>query len=350
MDEHVLDELGFYLLAGASAGPSDLVDEARRAEELGLGTAFLAERWKMNAEAATLAGAASTATTRLRVATAATNHHLRHPVVNASWAVTMHRLSKGRFTLGIGPGVAQVYRSFGLPPVTTEQMRDWAGLMRRLWNGETIRDHNGPTGNYPLLRIDSEPLETPVPLGLVAFQEDDLAFGGEIFDDVVLHTFLSEEALRHAVKTVKGAAEAAGRDPASVRVWSCLVTAGDHLPEDVRLRKTVARLATYLQYIGDEFVGGNGWDTAVLRRFLTDPLVSSFTEPIEGTATPEEIRHIARLVPGEWLDTCATGTPQECATRIRREFGCGVDRVILHGATPDELEPVLDAYRPRRNR
>lgn len=39
---------GFYLLAGPSPDPAELA-EARRAEQLSLGTAFLAERWKMNA-------------------------------------------------------------------------------------------------------------------------------------------------------------------------------------------------------------------------------------------------------------------------------------------------------------
>ena len=36
-------------------------------------------------------------------------------------------------------------------------------------------------------------------------------------------------------------------DPAGVEVWSCLATIGDHLPEELRLRKTVGRLATYLR-------------------------------------------------------------------------------------------------------
>ena len=36
-------------------------------------------------------------------------------------------------------------------------------------------------------------------------------------------------------------------DPAGVKVWSCFATIGDHLPEELRLKKTVARLATYLQ-------------------------------------------------------------------------------------------------------
>ena len=41
MNQRVLDELGYYLLAGAGGqGPATLVDEARRGEELGFGTAF----------------------------------------------------------------------------------------------------------------------------------------------------------------------------------------------------------------------------------------------------------------------------------------------------------------------
>ena len=42
MTDRVLDELGYYLLAGAGGeGPATLMDEARRGEELGLGTAFI---------------------------------------------------------------------------------------------------------------------------------------------------------------------------------------------------------------------------------------------------------------------------------------------------------------------
>jgi hypothetical protein len=31
--------------------------------------------------------------------------------------------------------------------------------------------------------------------------------------------------------------------------------------------------------------------------------------------------------------------------RIRKEFAYGADALIMHGATPDELEPVVAAYR-----
>ena len=79
--------------------------------------------------------------------------------------------------------------------------------------------------------------------------------------------------MQRCVKTVKAAAEKAGRDPDSVRVWSCFATVGDHLPEELRLKKTVARLATYLQGYGDLLVQTNDWDPAVLQRFREDSVV-----------------------------------------------------------------------------
>ncbi|MGW6697937.1 TIGR03857 family LLM class F420-dependent oxidoreductase [Nocardia sp. NPDC055049] len=344
VDQRPLEELGYYLLAGSGGGgPARLIEDARRGEELGLGTAFISERWNVK-EAASLTGAACAVTERTRVATAATNHNTRHPLVTASWATTMHRLSGGRFTLGIGRGVAAMYSAFGIPAVTTAQMEDWAHVMRRLWRGEAIIGHDGPLGAYPVLFLDQS-FDEDIPLALVAFGPNTLALGGRVFDDVILHTYFSPETLRRCVRTVKLAAEKADRDPDSVRVWSCLATVGDHLPEELRLKKTVARLATYLQGYGDLMVRTNGWDPGALRRFREDRVVTSIAGPIDGVATADQIEHIAAILPSEWLASAATGTPRQCADRIREEFGDGADRVILHGATPEELAPVVAAYR-----
>jgi probable F420-dependent oxidoreductase len=342
--DRTLDELGYYLLAGAGgAGPATLVDEARTGEKLGFGTAFISERWNVK-EAASLVGAACAVTDRMQIATAATNHNTRHPLITASWATTMHRLSGGRFTLGIGRGVAAMYAAFGVPAVTTAQMEDWAQVMRRLWHGEAIFNHEGPMGSYRVLFLDPD-FNEDIRLGLVAFGPNTLALGGRAFDDVILHTYFTPETLQRCVKTVKDAAEQAGRDPDSVRVWSCLATVGDHLPEEARLKKTVARLATYLQGYGDLMVQTNNWDPAVLQRFRADSVVASIPGGIDAKATPEQIEHIATLIPDEWLTPSATGSARQCADRIREELDDGADSVILHGATPDELEPIVMAYR-----
>jgi probable F420-dependent oxidoreductase len=182
-------------------------------------------------------------------------------------------------------------------------------------------------------------------LALVAFGPNTLELGGRAFDDVILHTYFTPETLQRCVKTVKSAAEKAGRDPDSVRVWSCFATVGDHLPEQLRLKKTVARLATYLQGYGDLLVQTNKWDPAVLQRFRDDSVVTSVGGGIDHKATPAQIEHIATLIPDEWLEPSATGSSQQCVARIRKEFNYGADAVIMHGATPDELEPVIAQYR-----
>jgi probable F420-dependent oxidoreductase len=338
-----LSQLGFYALAGAPRSPRDLIGEVTDAERLGLAWAFISERFNIK-EAATISGAVGAVSSRIQIATAATNHNTRHPIVTAAYATTMHRLTDGRFTLGLGRGIAPLVKALGLPAVTTAQLEDFAGLMRRLWRGETVIGHDGPAGRYPFLRLDPT-FDEDIPLGITAFGPQTLALGGRAFDQVVLHTFFTDETLVRCVGTVKAAAEAAGRDPDTVRVWSCLATIGDHLPEPVRLKKTVGRLATYLQAYGDLMVTTNGWDPAVLERFRADPLVAGFPGALDDKATTEQLEHVATLIPDEWLAPSATGSPEQCAATVHHQLDLGADGVILHGAAPAELEPVVHAYR-----
>src|SRR5438067_8400043 len=109
-----LETLGFYTVAGAPRSPRDLIGEVRDAERLGLGTVFISERFNIK-EAATLSGAVGAVSERIQIATAATNHNTRHPMVTASYATTMHRLTGGRFTLGIGRGIAPLMDAYGIP-------------------------------------------------------------------------------------------------------------------------------------------------------------------------------------------------------------------------------------------
>ena len=337
-----LDELGFYTLAGGATTPTPLLDEVREGEAMGLGTAFISERWNIK-EAATLSGAAAAVSDEITLATAATNHNTRHPMVTASYATTMHHLTGGRFVLGLGRGVAMVQDMFGMTRVTTAQMEDFVGLMRRLWAGETIIGHDGPAGRFPVLHIGSE-FAGEIPTLLVAFGPESLKLGGRAFDHVVLHTFFTDETVQRCVRTVKEAAEQAGRDPADVTVWSCLATVRDDLTEDLRLRKTVGRISGYLQGYGDLLVSTNGWDRAPLERFRADDVVATFPGAIDQKATTEQLQHIATLIPEEWLPA-ATGTAEQCAVTVRGQFDLGADAVILHGATPAELAPVVKAYR-----
>jgi len=341
-----MNELGFYTLAGAPRSPRDLIHEVQQGEALGLGSTFISERLNIK-EAATISGAVGAVSNEIGIATAATNHNTRHPMITAAHAMTMHKLTDGRFSLGLGRGIPQMFDAFGIPHITTAQLEDFVGLMRRVWRGEPVVGHDGPAGAYPVLAMRGQG-SVHIPMTFTAFGPNSLALGGRAFDAVVLHTFFTDETTARCVRAVKRAAEEAGRDPASVRVWSCFATIGDHLPEDVRLKKTVGRMATYLQAYGDLMVRTNDWDPDVLARFRADPFVAGYRGALDDTGTTEELERVAELIPEEWLAAAATGSPEQCAAKVQGQLELGCDGVILHGASPDQLEPIVAAYRKVR--
>jgi alkanesulfonate monooxygenase SsuD/methylene tetrahydromethanopterin reductase-like flavin-dependent oxidoreductase (luciferase family) len=180
---------------------------------------------------------------------------------------------------------------------------------------------------------------------MMAIGDRSLELAGRVADGVVLHTFLTDETLARSVGVIRNAAAEAGRDPADVRVWAVLATVTDELAEEARLRKLVGRLATYLQGYGDVLVRANGWDPADLQRFRDDPLVQGYPGAFDAVGTVEELSALrARAIPAEWLAAAATGSPADCAARVLDQLDAGADSVILHGATPAELAPVVEAY------
>lgn len=339
-------ELGFYGLAGHTDDPRALLDEIAVAERIGLGSVFLSERFDTK-DAAALAGAAAATSRTLGIGTAATNPHTRHPLVTATMATTLHRLSRGRYAFGLGRGFDALFDLMGLPRVTSARLEDTADLLRTLWRGDAVVDRHGPSGDFPYLRRTAEGVDR-IPILMVALGERTLDLAGRVADGVVLHTFFTDDTLARAVKTVRRAAEQTGRDPQSVRIWSVLATVDESIPEDLRLRKLTGRLATYLQGYGDVLVRANGWDPQVLHRFRDDAQVRSHSGPIDA-APVELLMRIRSLLPDEWLAASATGSAAQCATRIADQFDAGADSVILHGATPTELATVVAAWRTIRD-
>lgn len=267
----------------------------------------------------------------------------RHPAISAAFATTMHRLTGGRFVFGIGRGLRPQIAGLGLPQTTTAEMEEFAHLMRRLWRGEVVADYDGPLGNFPKVALDTTFHEN-IRLATTAFGPRTLALAGRAFDLVTLHTFFSDETVRRVVDTVRRSAEEAGRDPAEVKIWSCYATVTDELTEDVFVKKTVGRLATYLQVYGELLVSTNQWDPALMRRFRESEVVNELNGWAHAGATPEQLKRIRDVLPDEWLDCAATGSPPVCAEKVRNQFDLGVDGVIMHGATPSELRSVVDQY------
>jgi 5,10-methylenetetrahydromethanopterin reductase len=333
-------ELGCYGLAGHVDDPRVLLDEVRDAERIGLGSVFLSERFNVK-EAATLCGAAAAVSEEVGIATGVTNTPTRHPLVTAAWANTMHELTRGRFALGIGRGIAPLLGIMGIPPITMAQMEDSIGLYRRLWKGEAVFGHDGPAGSYPLLTLGSG-VDADIPVMAACLGFKTMRWAGRVVDGVILHTFVTDEALARCVAEVRAGAEEAGRDPAAVKVWAVLATL--HEPDHERLlRGVTGRMATYFQAYGDALVTMNGWDPAPLEAFRADPVVQSVPGAIDAVGTIEQLEHIQTLIPEEWLPA-AVGSAEVCAKRVLDQLAAGADGVILHGSSPAELAPVVEAY------
>ena len=299
-------ELGFYTLPGRVSDPRPMLREIADAEAAGLGSVWISERHDVK-EAAVLSGAAGASTRELAVAVGVTNPNTRHVMLTAAFGATMSALTGGRFALGLGRGFDLRSDMWGLPRVSGAMLEDTAGLLRRLWAGEKIFGHDGAAGKFAYLSLDLA-LERPPPLVLAALGPKTQELGGRAFDAVLLHSHWTDQAVASCVARVRRGAERAGRDPARVQVWSCLVTACA-LPESVELRHVVRRMTTYMQIpgYGELIVKANGWDAAILNRLREHPLLQGrFADATE--FSDDELRTIPRTTPRAG---CARGTRSE---------------------------------------
>ncbi|MDR1825400.1 MAG: LLM class flavin-dependent oxidoreductase [Bifidobacteriaceae bacterium] len=92
---------GLWLFPSVAA--SRLVAGAARAEAAGLDEYWLGDEGPARDPFGVLAAAAGV-TQRIGLGIAITNPYLRHPMITAAQAMTVHELSGGRMTLALGPG------------------------------------------------------------------------------------------------------------------------------------------------------------------------------------------------------------------------------------------------------
>ncbi|MBV8087123.1 MAG: TIGR03621 family F420-dependent LLM class oxidoreductase [Chloroflexi bacterium] len=105
----------FGLVASNAGSLPEWQDIARKAEDLGYSTLFIADHFGAQLAPIPAAMAAAAATKTIRVGTFVLDNDFRHPAAVAKEAATAEMLSSGRFELGIGAGWnAADYRKTGL--------------------------------------------------------------------------------------------------------------------------------------------------------------------------------------------------------------------------------------------
>lgn len=241
----------------ASAGGLDLArvgEEARLAEALGY-NGIVSEETKD--DPFVVLALAAQATQRIGLATGVAIAFPRAPAVTALAAWTLQRLSKGRFTLGLGTQVkGHIERRYGLswtPP--GPWMRDYVGALRAIWecwqNGGTRLDYQSRHYKLNLMvpLFAPPPIEHPrIPIQLAAVNPFMCQVAGEVADGVRAHPVCTplyiEEVMLPAAR--KGAAKT-GRDFSKfeMAVMPLIATAADRAGLDARVRDVRARIAFY---------------------------------------------------------------------------------------------------------
>ncbi len=319
--------------------------QAAKVEEIGLGTAWIGERYDTK-DLPSLAGALSQTTRTIRIGAAVTHTGLRHPMVLASMGQTLQSLSEGRFLLGIGRSASWRWRDYGVPAPTLATLGDAAEILRRLWAGETV-DYDGPAGRFPRLRLPQRPDVDPPPILLAAVGPKTLAVAGRCFDGAILHPFLTPDAVSRSVAVIKDAAGAAGRDPGAVRTYATVVVAPDRSPGDTELA-VHARAAGYFHVagLGDALVAANRWDPDDLIRYRSHPTLVALGELQADKALPRpELISLAHTFPDHWLaSSSAMGTAAQCARRLDEYIVAGADELILHGTTAEHLGGLAASF------
>ena len=333
--------LGAYALPGRVSNPVPGIAQAVEAERLGLSTLWLSERWGTK-DFGVLAGAFGHATNRINIAAGVTHLQSRHPAMLASMAMTAQALTGGRIILGVGRSVDAMWDAVGLPRATNRSIADSADIFRRLCRGEKVK-YDGPAGRFPSLRLNDVP-DVPVPpLVFAALGPKGLALAGKHFDGVLLHPFLTPEAVRRSAITVRDAAEEAGRNPADVRIYSTVVVAPDLEPAE-EAAVVGGRAVTYYQIpgFGEQLARVNQWDPDSLNVLRSHPQLAGLRGAADSVLTRDQLVEASSALPSEWIiEAAAVGSPAACREVFERYREAGADELVLHGSTPDQLESVV---------
>ncbi|MCK9248880.1 MAG: TIGR03857 family LLM class F420-dependent oxidoreductase [Solirubrobacteraceae bacterium] len=358
------DDLGAYLVAGrvASHPPAsprnetdvrtvrDGIRDGAEAEALGFRTVYFSERWNLK-EAAVVLGAVGATTERVGLATGLVSPARRHVLHMAAFGATMHAAFGPRFVLGLGRGDHAYLRHEGLRTAGFDGIVDYVSILRRLWAGETVT-YDGPAGTYRGIKL-GDVYEGPAPQ--VFYGSFGLPKAAEAvaraFDGVILPPMMTPEATAGSVGRLREACERADRDPASLRIVQCVVTAPD-LDEAEARSLAHARAVTYLQApeYGNSLRRVNGWDAAPVARLRE--AVATATRAREGDELVDtafhrrELLEPSRLVPDAWMDaSCALGSVEHCVRRLREYRAAGADEVATYGSTPGQNAGIVAAWR-----
>lgn len=291
----------------------EILRYAREAETLGYEGFWLTE--ESGKEAFALLALLARTTTRIRLGTGILSFYSRTPTLLAMGASTIHRLSGGRFALGLGQGgVGFTERGHGIRPERPlARARETVEIVRGLLTSPRF-SYEGQWFHVKQFHLREGPIDGRVPIYLSALNPKMVGVAARVADGFIAN-WLTPESLDEYRAIIRDEAPKAGREPSQVQILTLLMTCVD--PDDDAARHALRRgLAFYFaseHYHHAAELGGFGQEA----------------KEIKAVWDRGEHEGAARLVTEAMMEKFALyGTPEACGRKLRWMLGEGVYPII----------------------
>lgn len=164
---------------------------ARKAEDRGFETLYVADHLGATASPFAALAAAAAATTTLRLGTYVLNTGIRDPLSIASDAATVDVLSGGRFVLGLGAGHtpaewSMTGREYPTPAARVGRLAETVDVVTRLLRGEVVTHHGRFVHVDDAFLLVPRPVQAAIPLLIGGGGAHVMRLGGRHADIVSL--------------------------------------------------------------------------------------------------------------------------------------------------------------------
>jgi len=291
--------------------------------------------------------AAAQATTTIELGTGIAVAFARNPMTLASTAWDLHRLSGGRFALGLGSQIKpHITKRFSMPwSSPAARMREMILAIRAIWDcwdGGQKLDFRGDFYTHTLMTpfFDPGPSEVGHPrIFLAAVGEKMTNVAGEVADGLLCHGFTTASYLQEVTLPALGVGlDAAGRTRADIElsIPAFCVTGRDEeelAASAVGVRRQIAFYGSTPAYRG--VLEHHGW--------------GDLQDELNRLSKQGEWAAMGELVDDEVLSTFAVvAEPDELAAGLLARWDGLVDRISFYApyeTAPETWLPVVEALR-----
>lgn len=269
-------------------------------------------------------------TQRIKVGPFVTNPATRDWTVTASVFATLNEMFGNRTVCGIGRGDSAVRVTNG-KPTTIAELRESIHVIRELGNSRSV-DYHGSTIQFPWSR------GSELEVWVAAYGPMALKLAGEVGDGFILQ-LADVDIAAWMIKTVRDAAEAAGRDPMAVKFC---VAAPFYIGDDWTHMRDQCR------WFGG--MVGNHVADIVAKYGMHGTVPDALTEYIKGREDYDYNEHgragnvHTQFVPDEIVDRfCLLGTADQHLDKLKQLAELGVDQFAGY-LQHDNKEETLRVY------